>query len=194
VLREKSKKRKMTTQNERDDGDDLKAGVDEIGLEGAGGRNRERDERREARRLRKLRKAEKGAAKQAEEFMDGLDAPPMPAATSFHVDAKKFKDKSAANTDAASGFMAALNGTSLSAPAQEDNEEEEPFDYANAPSLLASADAESAAKNKKDKKKKRKGRMDGFDPYKKALDTGKGLGRGQRERVGEGRTFVGKKR
>ena len=70
-------------------------------------------------------------------------------------------------------------------------EEEEDFDYANAESVLHRAQNEerenrrNRGKGGKGKEKKEKA----FDPYKKALDTGKGLPRAQRERAGRSMTF-----
>ncbi|KAL1303298.1 hypothetical protein AAFC00_006704 [Neodothiora populina] len=72
-------------------------------------------------------------------------------------------------------------------------EEEEEFDYAGGPSVLNAVKEEAA--------RERRNRMEGkgskkkdtapkvFDPYKKALDTAKGLPRAQRERAGKSMTF-----
>ena len=58
--------------------------------------------------------------------------------------------------------------------------EEEPFDYASAPSVLHAQAGE----------KSEKGRKKGFNPYAKAMDTPKGLGRAQKERAGRSGTFM----
>jgi exosome complex exonuclease RRP6 len=81
--------------------------------------------------------------------------------------------------------MAALLGTTSSSAAPE---EEGPFDYANAPSVLNAAPDASNGTKKKGKRGK-VDKMAGFDPYKKALNTMKGVPRGQRERPGVGGTF-----
>ncbi|KAF2087190.1 hypothetical protein K490DRAFT_66056 [Saccharata proteae CBS 121410] len=62
---------------------------------------------------------------------------------------------------------------------QEQQEEEEAFDYATAPSVL------NAAKEQRPNKKAKKE----FNPYAKAMDAPKGLGRVQKERAGRSATF-----
>ncbi|KAL1620213.1 exosome nuclease subunit [Neofusicoccum ribis] len=70
--------------------------------------------------------------------------------------------------------------------AEEDDEEEEeePFDYASAPSMLNATAGQPEKKNKRDKKKKKE-----FNPYARAADAPKGLGRVQKERAGKSATF-----
>jgi len=64
-------------------------------------------------------------------------------------------------------------------------QEEQPFDYANAPSVLnAKTDAAGRKKKEKEKEKEKV-----FDPYKKALDAPKGLGRSRKETAGKSMTF-----
>jgi exosome complex exonuclease RRP6 len=63
-------------------------------------------------------------------------------------------------------------------------EDEEHFDYDNAPSVLH---AENSKESKE--KRKKKGRDRGIDPYKKALDAPKGLPRAHREKAGKSATF-----
>lgn len=60
---------------------------------------------------------------------------------------------------------------------------QEPFDYASAPSFLNPPREELSGGRKDGKGEKGTGRM--LDPYKKALDTPKGLPRAQRERAGK---------
>ncbi|EOD51783.1 putative exosome complex exonuclease protein [Neofusicoccum parvum UCRNP2] len=68
--------------------------------------------------------------------------------------------------------------------AEEEDEEEEPFDYASAPSILNATAGQPEKKNKRDKKKKKE-----FNPYARAADAPKGLGRVQKERAGKSATF-----
>jgi hypothetical protein len=120
----------------------------------------------------------------------------QPAATSFQPKPRPSTNNTA---NQASGFMAALLGTSTptTTPSNtatnpiviNDDEAEEPFDYANAPSVSAPAMSEKDKKKKDKQKKRKKGRMDGFDPYKKGEEAPRGLPRGQREKVGVGGTF-----
>ncbi|KAJ9666455.1 exosome nuclease subunit [Coniosporium apollinis] len=60
----------------------------------------------------------------------------------------------------------------------EEAAESTPFDYASAPSVL-----------NKPRERPKKGQERGFNPYKKALDAPKGLGRVQKERAGKSATF-----
>lgn len=60
----------------------------------------------------------------------------------------------------------------------EEATEPTPFDYASAPSVL-----------NKPRERQKKGQERGFNPYKKALDAPKGLGRVQKERAGKSATF-----
>ena len=62
-----------------------------------------------------------------------------------------------------------------------DAEEEEPFDYENAPSML-----NPPRESKEEKKAKAKKQV---NPYAKAMDAPKGLGRAQRERAGRTMTY-----
>ncbi|KAI9697845.1 MAG: exosome nuclease subunit [Bogoriella megaspora] len=64
---------------------------------------------------------------------------------------------------------------------QDAQEAVQPFDYANAPSVLHA---------KRDEKPK-KGEKKGFDPYKKAMDAPKGLGKVQKGSAGKSGTFKG---
>ncbi|KAF2237489.1 hypothetical protein EV356DRAFT_442033 [Viridothelium virens] len=59
--------------------------------------------------------------------------------------------------------------------------EEEPFDYANAPSVLHAQTEEKGSRGKKE----------AFNPYVKATDAPKGLGKVQRESAGRSGTFMG---
>lgn len=77
-------------------------------------------------------------------------------------------------------------------------EEEEEFDYANAPSVLHAAKAEEAERRRAARQqrgaagaanKKGAATKKVFDPYKMATDTAKGLPRAQRERAGKSMTF-----
>jgi exosome complex exonuclease RRP6 len=147
VLREKSRSKKRKAQDVGvHDGDELKAGADEVEIDvDDGGEEAQRQLRRNQRKAKKEEKKRRRAQ----------ESTSRPAASSFQAKPK------------------------------EEAEAEEPFDYANAPSVLASGGAGVGDK----KKKRKKGRMEGLDPYKKALDTGKGVPRGQRERVGQGATF-----
>ena len=61
-------------------------------------------------------------------------------------------------------------------------QEVEPFDYSTAPSVLH-AQRDESKRVKKEKKEKI------FNPYAKAMDAPKGLGRSQRESVGRSKTF-----
>lgn len=77
----------------------------------------------------------------------------------------------------AAADAAAMNG--------DGEEEEEAFDYANAPSVLHANDSKESRE-----KRKKKGKPDrGIDPYKKALDAPKGLPRVHREKAGRSATF-----
>lgn len=67
------------------------------------------------------------------------------------------------------------------------NYDDEPFDYANAPSVLHARDAEKK-QTKKDKKEKKKDQ--GFNPYSKLTDAPKGLPRAQKESAGRSKTFT----
>lgn len=78
---------------------------------------------------------------------------------------------------------------------EREREEEEEFDYAAAPSVLNAVKEQEAAARKErregkgNKKGKDQKQAKVFDPYKKALDTAKGLPRAQRERAGKSMTF-----
>ncbi|KAF9639307.1 hypothetical protein BFW01_g11113 [Lasiodiplodia theobromae] len=75
------------------------------------------------------------------------------------------------------------NNASSAAEDAEEEEEQEPFDYASAPSILNPAPAgKQDKKNKKNKKKE-------FNPYARAADAPKGLGRSQKDRAGKTATF-----
>jgi exosome complex exonuclease RRP6 len=63
-------------------------------------------------------------------------------------------------------------------------EETEAFDYAAAPSVVKATAGQPEKKDKKDKKKKKE-----FNPYARAADAPKGLGRVQKERAGKSATF-----
>lgn len=88
-----------------------------------------------------------------------------------------------------------------SARVERERLEEEEFDYEGAPSVLNRVREEEArerrermagggkGKGKSGKDKGKGGKEKVFDPYKKALDTGKGLPRAQRERAGRSMTF-----
>ena len=78
---------------------------------------------------------------------------------------------------------AKANGASVAAS---DATSEAPLDYDNAPSIL------NAPRHKPDKGRRRQQQQQQqqpFDPFTKAMDTPKGLGRGQKERVGRSGTF-----
>ena len=60
-------------------------------------------------------------------------------------------------------------------------EDEEPFDYASAPTMLNSSQGGPQRGRKKEKKQ--------VDPYAKSLDAPKGLPRVQRERAGKSMTY-----
>ena len=175
--------------------DELKAGAEVVGLDVGGDDGG--DGHREERRCKKRERREREAERNAEGFLEALGAPPPPSSktkdTPSSPKAKVKKDKAKKDHPPATSFMAALHGStsSTAAPQSEEvAEEEEPFDYANAPSILTPAD-EAGRKRKKDSKKGgKKGRMEGVDPYKKATDAPKGLPRGQRERIGEAGTFA----
>lgn len=64
------------------------------------------------------------------------------------------------------------------------DEEEAPFDYAAAPSVLNARAEEAGGRRKRDKKKDKT-----FNPFAKAMDAPKGLPRAQRERAGKSMTF-----
>ncbi|KAF2197552.1 exosome complex exonuclease-like protein Rrp6 [Delitschia confertaspora ATCC 74209] len=68
-------------------------------------------------------------------------------------------------------------------------EDEAPFDYANAPSVLKAQQPEkgSGRHGKTDRKKKK---PQGFNPYAKMADVPKGLARSQRESAGRSKTFT----
>lgn len=73
--------------------------------------------------------------------------------------------------------------------AQEDaeifaDEEEAPFDYAGAPSVLNARSEDAGGRRKREKKKEKS-----FNPFAKAMDAPKGLPRAQRERAGKSMTF-----
>ncbi|KIW00363.1 hypothetical protein, variant [Verruconis gallopava] len=190
VLREKGGKRskKRKAQEPERQGDELKAGLDEVGIfneKDQGGKKKAKAQ--DQRRNESIELKKTSVHGQTEGFLSALKGSSVPApnaaqsqTTSAPMSKKQIKrDKKG---DKASGFMAALMGSS--AQAEKDAEaEEEPFDYANAPSVLNTAAIESG------KKKGKKGKMDGFDPYKKALDTKKGVPKGQRERTGMSGTF-----
>lgn len=79
----------------------------------------------------------------------------------------------------------ALNGSATengNDEASSAGREVEPFDYSTAPSVLH-ARHEEGKKGKKEKREK------GFNPYAKAMDAPKGLGRSQRESAGRSKTF-----
>ena len=68
-----------------------------------------------------------------------------------------------------------------------DDEDEQPFDYANAPSVLH---ANAPSGDKKDKKgKKEKKKKANFNPYAKLADVPKGLPPVQKESAGRSKTF-----
>ncbi|OMP88039.1 Exosome complex exonuclease rrp6 [Diplodia seriata] len=69
---------------------------------------------------------------------------------------------------------------------EEEGEGEQPFDYASAPSVLNPPSA--AERRKQEKKKGKKGKKE-FNPYARAADAPKGLGRVQKERAGRTATF-----
>jgi exosome complex exonuclease RRP6 len=78
----------------------------------------------------------------------------------------------------------AANGAYAADEEANEGEEQQHFDYDNAPSVLH-------AQNSKESKEKRrkKGKDRGFDPYKKALDAPKGLPRAHKEKAGKSATF-----
>jgi exosome complex exonuclease RRP6 len=93
--------------------------------------------------------------------------------------AKKLKKQQKAQEFDAENYA---NGNGVSANGGQ--ADEEPFDYANAPSVLHGGREEGKGKGK------RKKRDRGIDPYAKALDAPKGLPRAQRERAGRSKTFT----
>jgi exosome complex exonuclease RRP6 len=202
ILREKGKrgrKRKVD-----DVQDELQNGLDEVNdadVGDAAAHRKQRDadkaRRKEEKRKTKVERQNHAAqqpavaANNADGFMTALTGPSSPPGSTPKKKAKKSKKQNPTN---ATGFMAALLGSSSTGAAaaaaakegerEAEAEAEEPFDYANAPSVLNAAPADTGKK-----KKGKKGRMAGFDPYKKALNTGKGVPRGQKERAGMAKTF-----
>lgn len=73
------------------------------------------------------------------------------------------------------------NGSADTGEDTEDKAEEEPFDYASAPSVLNATPSKPEKKGKKVKKE--------FNPYARAADAPKGLGKVQKERAGKSATF-----
>ncbi|KAI6987960.1 hypothetical protein KC332_g8291 [Hortaea werneckii] len=73
------------------------------------------------------------------------------------------------------------NGTSDGLDNNNDDDDDVPFDYTSAPSML-----NPPRESKEDRKKREKKQV---DPYKKAMDAPKGLGRNQRERAGRTMTY-----
>ncbi|GAB7366201.1 hypothetical protein MBLNU230_g7761t1 [Neophaeotheca triangularis] len=67
--------------------------------------------------------------------------------------------------------------------------EEQPFDYASAPSVLDPRSGESWADRKKREKENKKAGKGAINPFAKSLDAPKGLGRVQKERAGKGGTW-----
>lgn len=76
------------------------------------------------------------------------------------------------------------NGSADTGEDTEDKAEEEPFDYASAPSVLNATPSKPEKKGKKGKKGKKE-----FNPYARAADAPKGLGKVQKERAGKSATF-----
>lgn len=69
-----------------------------------------------------------------------------------------------------------------------DDEDEQPFDYANAPSVLHANTPSGDKKDKKGKKEKKKKKAN-FNPYAKLADVPKGLPPVQKESAGRSKTF-----
>jgi exosome complex exonuclease RRP6 len=68
-------------------------------------------------------------------------------------------------------------------------EEEQPFDYASAPSVLRAQEAEREREKGGGKKKRDKKKPQGFNPYAKLTDVPKGLPRTNKETAGRSKTF-----
>lgn len=93
--------------------------------------------------------------------------------------AEKRRKKSGQNGLPSDGTVPSLDGSG-GLP----YDEETPFDYSTAPSVLHARDAVDVTGGRKGKK------GGGFDPYKKALDAPKGLGKRQKDNRGRSGTFA----
>jgi exosome complex exonuclease RRP6 len=193
ILREKGKKNKKRKVS--DVQDELQAGLDEVNDDGMGtvaewkARDEKKTKRREEKQTDRAEKLKKKAGQKQQAAPTKGNTDGFVSATTGSTSSpngapkKKSKKELKEPNDIANGFMAALLGSNSGAA-------EEPFDYANAPSVLNGAPSDNAGGRKKKKEKKgKKGKMEGFDPYKKALDTSKGVQRAQKERVGMAGTF-----
>ena len=115
------------------------------------------------------------------------------AAKAARKAAKKEKKRQARAAAAVANTLSGNGGVSDDGDGEEAAAEDEaPFDYANATSVLRAQQAEiDAAKKNKDKDKSKKKKKDqGFNPYAKMADVPKGLPRSQRETAGKSKTFT----